>query len=204
MTTGTLPAKSLMTVDEFWDFVHRPENVDRSFELRRGEVVEMSRPRNPHCAATANLTRLLGNYSFDVGSGYVLSNDSGLVLAHEPGTVVGPDVAYFRETLKYDELNPKWGEIPPVLAIEVLSPNDRHALVNEKIEDYLQGGVKIVWLVDPEDKIVTVYRPDQSLKVMKRSDELTGGTDLPGLSLKVADIFRLPGDRPQPTQSPAG
>jgi Uma2 family endonuclease len=50
-TPGT--AKQLMTADEFWEFVHRPENPDRDFELIRGEVIEVSRPTKPHGAVAA-------------------------------------------------------------------------------------------------------------------------------------------------------
>lgn len=197
-------AKKLMTVDEYWDFVNRPENMDRLFELRRGEVVEMSRPKKPHGVVAGNIARILGNYSFAVGRGYVLSNDTGVVLQESPGTVVGPDVAYCLDANMYDDVEPKWAETPPVLAVEVLSPNDRTSEVNEKIADYQRAGVKVVWLADRELKTVTIYHPTRPLTVLKGADELGGGDELPGFSCKVADFFQLPGDRPPaPPQPPA-
>lgn len=189
-------AKKLMTVDEFWDFVNRPEHMDRLFELHRGEVVEMSRPKKPHGIVSGNIARILGNYSFAVGRGYVLTNDTGVVLEETPGTVVGPDVAYCVDANNYDDVEPKWVETPPVLAVEVLSPTDRTGDVNAKIADYQRAGVRVVWLADPEGKTVTVYRDKQNLVVLKQADDLVGGEDLPGFSCKVADFFRLPGDRP--------
>jgi Uma2 family endonuclease len=193
-----------MTVDEYWDFVNRPENMDRLFELRRGEVVEMPRPKKPHGVVSGNIARIVGNYAFAVGRGYVLSNDTGVVLEETPGTVVGPDVAYCVDANAYDDVEPKWAETPPVLAVEVLSPNDRTSEVNEKIADYLRAGVKVVWLADPELKKVSVYRPPLLLTVYKCGDELSGGEEMPGFSCKVADFFQLPGDRPTvpPTQPP--
>ncbi|MFO0826170.1 MAG: Uma2 family endonuclease [Gemmataceae bacterium] len=197
MTTPTVgAAKKLMTIDEYWDFVNLPENMDRLFELRRGEVIEMSRPKKPHGIVCGNIARVVGNYLFAVGRGYVLSNDTGVVLQETPGTVVGPDVAYCIDANNYDDVEPKWAESPPVLAVEVLSPTDKVSEVNEKIAEYLRAGVKVVWLADPEVKTVAVYRPNHHHVVLKSADDLSGGEELPGFSCKVADFFRLPGDRP--------
>ncbi len=57
----TIPT-TLMTADEFWDFVHRPENRDRIFELERGKVVELSRPGEVHGVVCANVMWILGAY----------------------------------------------------------------------------------------------------------------------------------------------
>jgi Uma2 family endonuclease len=195
-------AKKLMTADEFWEFVHRRENEDRNFELIRGEVVEVSRPTKPHGAVTALVAFELQLYVRSIRKGYVVSNDSGIVIAEDPDSVLGPDVAYFTDANKLEDLHPKWGDVPPVLAVEVSSPNDRPGRMNAKIQEYLTNGVKVVWQVDYEERNVTVYRPGKNLQVIKEDGELTGGDDLPGLSIKVADIFKLPGDR-QPPAPPA-
>jgi Uma2 family endonuclease len=195
-TPGT--AKQLMTADQFWEFVHRPENRDRDFELLRGEVVEMPRPRHPHGRVAFRIGFLLEQYAERVGRGYVVT-ESGVVLDDDPDTVLGPDAAFYTDTTAFDELDPKWAEVPPVLVAEVSSPSDRSGRVNTKIREYLTSGVKIVWQVDYEERIVTVYRPRTEFEVVPESGELTGGDDLPGLSIKVADIFKLPG---APTSNP--
>ena len=58
----TTTPTTLMTADEFWDFVHRPENRDRIFELERGKVVELSRPGEVHGVACTNVMWILGAY----------------------------------------------------------------------------------------------------------------------------------------------
>src|ERR1700685_679848 len=86
-TVGT--QKKLMTTDEFWDFVHLPENENRDFELIRGEVIELSRPRVPHGHVCARFVFRLQQYAERCGHGYVTCNDTGVVLREGPATVVG-------------------------------------------------------------------------------------------------------------------
>jgi Uma2 family endonuclease len=75
------------------------------------------------------------------------------------------------------------------LAVEILSPNDRAARVVRKITDYLKNGVGLVWLVDPEDRTVTVYRPDKGPFVVEGDQELTGEDILPGFRCRAAEFF---------------
>lgn len=194
--------KKLMTANEFWDFVQLPENENRSFELRRGEVIEVSRPTLPHCRLCFRVGVLIEQYAEGVGRGYVLTNDPGVVLEEYPDTVVGPDVAYFTDAASFDEIAPKWAEVPPLLAVEVQSPNDRPNALIAKVRDYLNNGVKVVWLVDYEDRTVSIFRPNRTPDVVTAAGEITGGDELPGLSIRVADLFRLPGDRPAEQPAP--
>jgi Uma2 family endonuclease len=206
MSTTPDTAKKLMTADEFWEFVHRPENLDRDFELIRGEVVEVSRPRHPHGRVAFRFGYLLEKYAERVEWGYVVT-ESGLVLEEEPDTVVGPDVGFYADTNVFGELDPKWAEVAPILVVEVSSPSDRPGRMNAKIQEYLANGVKVVWQVDFEERNVTVHRPNRSMEVVPESGELLGGDDLPGLTIKVSDAFKLPGGRspvrPPQTPSPA-
>ena len=194
----------LMTAEEFYEFVHRPENVDRCFELVRGEVIELSRPTKPHGVVCIRVGRLLDAYAEQRGSGYVTSNDSGVILERDPDTVRGPDVAFYEDAATFDELHPKYGEVPPLLAVEVLSPNDKPGKVMNKITNYLQSGVQRVWVLDPELRQVFIHRLDQSYRTLTQSDELIDDV-LPGFRCRVADIFRLPGEKavtPSPSPPP--
>ncbi|HEV3384128.1 MAG TPA: Uma2 family endonuclease [Gemmata sp.] len=191
-------AKKLMTADEFWDFVHKPENENRDFELIRGEVIEVSRPRTPHGLVCARIVYRLEQYAEKCGRGYVTCNDAGVVLREDPASVVGPDVAYFTDVNRFEDLHPKWGDRPPVLAVEVSSPTDRPGKINTKIREYLTNGVKVVWQIDYEERNVTVHRPEKTLEIIPESGLLTGGDDLPNLEISVADLFRLPGEKPAP------
>jgi Uma2 family endonuclease len=194
MTTATTGTKK-MTAEEFADFVSQPENENRWFELVRGEVIELPPPFKPHGFVSINLGRILGNYAFRRGKGYLTGNDSGVILERDPDTVRGPDVAYYEDADSFDELHPKYGEVPPLLAVEVLSPNDRADRVNRKITDYLANGVVLVWVIDPGDRTVTVYRPDRGPRTLHQTEYLTGEDVLPKFRCRVSDLFALPGEK---------
>ena len=78
---------------------------------------------------------------------------------------------------------------PPVLAAEILSPSDEHKDIVEKIELYLETGVAVVWIVDPDLRNVTVYRPGQQEILFAAGQELVGDPELPGFRVKVAELF---------------
>jgi Uma2 family endonuclease len=181
-----------MTVDDFYEFVNRPEHAGRWFELVRGQVIELSRPTRPHGIVCANTVRILGNDTFKRHWGYVVSNDTGVVLERDPDTVRGPDVALYDDVQRYEDLPVKWGDTQPRLAVEVLSPNDRADYIVRKITDYLNNNVDMVWVLDPVARTVTVYRKDAGPKLLYEHDRLTGDDVLPGFRCKVADLFVMP------------
>ena len=86
-----------------------------------------------HGVVCANISWALVDYVRKHGKGYVTGNDSGVILAREPDSVRGPDLAYYEDAQNTAEIHPKYGEVPPRLAVEVLSPNDRADRVIHKI-----------------------------------------------------------------------
>lgn len=205
MSTASATAKTatkLMTAEEFFDFCNRPENDNKWLELVCGEVIELPPPMRPHGVVSFNIARILGNYAFQRKKGYLTSNDSGVILERDPDTVRGPDVAYYEDAAAFDELHPKYGEVPPRLAVEVLSPSDRADRVMRKVTDYLRNGVELVWVVDPEARTVTVYTPDNGPRVFGEKEELKGEEVLPGFRCRVADFFLLPGEKPKKSKPP--
>lgn len=186
-----------MTVDEFFEFVHRPENRDRILELERGEVVEMSRPSVLHGYVCNNIGRILGNFTFERRKGYVCSNDTGLVVERNPATVRGPDLMYFENADRLEDLARGFSEAPPQLSVEVISPTDTPSRLNQRIRQQLKCGVSVVWLVDPELRCVTTYWAGTGRKVeeitLEENEELTGEPALPGFRCRVGDFFAFPG-----------
>jgi Uma2 family endonuclease len=187
----TLPT-TLLTANEFWDWVHRPENLDRHFELERGKVVEVSRPGEVHGVVCANVIWILSGYIRQRRKGYVCGNDTGILWECDPYTVKGPDVVFHDKICSFDELNPKYAEDVPSLAVEVRSPNDRMSKITRRISQFLKWGVELVWLIDPEDRTFAVYRRDRPAEVLEADEEVSGDGILPDFRCRVADFFYMP------------
>jgi len=196
MTTAiaTPQRTKLMTADDFIEWCSRPENTDRRFELVRGKVIEVPPPTKIHGVVSANIAYVLGGYIRQRGAGYITINDAGTLIERDPDTVRGPDVAYFTDADSFKDLHPKYGEQPPILAVEVLSPNDRINRVLSKIDDYVNNGVRLVWLVDPEDKSVRVFRLGSKPFTQGADEVIEGGDALPDFRCPLNEFFRLPKD----------
>jgi Uma2 family endonuclease len=89
-------------------------------------------------------------------------------------------------------------EVVPDLAVEVVSPNDLFQDVLAKMREYFQAGVSQVWIVLPAERQVYVYKSPTAVRILASSDELEGGTLLPGFRLSVATLFKseLPAQTP--------
>ena len=104
-----------------------------------------------------------------------------------------PDVAFVSlQRLRQAGTQPKddnaWNVVPN-LAVEVVSPNELAEDLLEKIEEYFQAGVQMVWVVYPRRQIIQVYESLTHIRGLTRTDELDGGTVLPGFRLPLATLF---------------
>jgi Uma2 family endonuclease len=78
----------------------------------------------------------------------------------------------------------------PDLAVEVVSPSDLYTEVEEKVSDWLESGVRMVVIVNPRNKTVTVRRSESEIIVLGESDTLDGGEAAPGWTMPIRDVFR--------------
>jgi len=189
----TVTQTKLLTAEEFYQWANRPENEGRCCELEQGRIVEMSRPGKLHGLICANVARILGNHVAARKKGYVCSNDTGVVVERNPDTVRGPDVLLFEDVDKVEQVEEKYGETPPVLAVEVLSPNDSYSRVRDRVHEQIRFGTALVWVLDPDARNVTVHYPDGSDKNVRENEELTGKDAPPDFRCRVAEFFSLPG-----------
>ncbi|HZZ81948.1 MAG TPA: Uma2 family endonuclease [Gemmataceae bacterium] len=183
-----------MTADEFYDFVNRLKNRDRHFELEDGEVVEEALPGELHCVVCGVAAALLVGYTRQVKSGHVCSNNVGLVLSRDPDTVYGPDIALFSGIVRFKDLETSWPKRLPKLIVEVLSPNDRQGKMQKRINKFLEKGVGMAWLLDPEEETLTIFLPNRQPIVLEGDEEVAGLKALPEFRCKVADFFTVAGE----------
>jgi Uma2 family endonuclease len=201
-TKTTSPTKP-MSSGEFFDWVHRPENRERWFELERGKVIEMPPPGVRHGVVCGNVGWILNGFVRQQNQGYVCTNDTGVILETDPDTVRGIDVTLYDKSVPYDNLTPRYATDLPNLAVEVLSPDDRPGRMTRRVSQFLRKGIPLVWVIDSEDRDVTVYRPEREPYVLDEQDEITGEEVLPDFRCRVADFFRMPGDPLHPAASAA-
>lgn len=161
------------------------------YELVRGELVRMTPPGGRHGEVAGETYWRIRNYLAEHGIGRVYPQDTGFLLAQDPDLVRAPDVAFVRaDRLRPPDQRETYLPLAPDLVVEVLSPSDRAGLVNDKLTDYLEAGVRLVWIVEPRRRTVTVYHPDWTVRVLREGDALDGGEVLPGFRPPVAAIFR--------------
>lgn len=186
-------ATARMTAEEFFDWANQPENAGKRYELENGEPIEMPPPGDRHGTVNSWIGHLLWMYAIRRGRGRVSSNDSALIVEIDPPTVRGPDLMFFDESTPVANISPRFPNALPSLVVEVLSPSDRWSKVQIRVKQYLQRGVPLVWIVDPIDYTVTVFRAGEMQVVLEESDELTGNGVLPDFRCRVAELFSLPG-----------
>jgi Uma2 family endonuclease len=177
----------LITAGEFFEW---PDEPGLRQELIRGEVVTMSLAGGLHGEVSMQIGRLLSNHVKPLKLGRTYAAETGFIVEHDPDTVRGADVAFVGNERLAMIANPlKHIPFGPDLAVEVRSPNDRDAEVEEKIGMWLAAGSQLVWDVDPEDRTVRVYRKGAEPVTLREDQEIDGGDVIPGFRRRVADFF---------------
>lgn len=104
-----------------------------------------------------------------------------------------PDVAWV-EISRWETLTPeqqrKFPPICPDFALELLSPSDNITTVRAKMQEYLDGGLRLGWLINPPDQQVEVYRPQQSPEILRAPTTLSGDPVLPSFSLALGWLWQ--------------
>jgi Uma2 family endonuclease len=174
----------LMTADEFLEM---PDD-GLLHELIRGEVVTMSLPGGLHGKISLEFGRLIANHVKPLKLGAVFAAETGFLIERDPDTVRGADVAFVRAE-RLTEITEKHVPFAPDLAVEVLSPHDRHDEAEAKVQEWLAAGSRMVWTVDPREQTVTIYRPGAEPITLTADQDLDGGDVLPGFVCRVALFF---------------
>jgi Uma2 family endonuclease len=159
-------------------------------ELVRGEVRTMTPAGRRHGKVAMRIGSRLGLYVEQHALGEVYAAETGFKLESDPDTVRAPDVAFLSRA-RVEETGDVIGYSPgaPDLAVEVLSPDDRFAAVEEKVFEWLDAGTRMVIVVNPQKRTATVYRSRTEITVLTEEDELEGADVVPGWRLPVREMF---------------
>lgn len=174
-----IPVSHTMTLEEFL------ENDFEGYEYVKGELVPMAAAAIVHGEIGSNVHFLLASHVRENRLGRLYIAETTFQLADR---VVKPDVAFVSiERLSEDKL--KGFSVAPDLAIEIVSPTDKHYDVTEKALAYLKAGTRLVWVIEPIMKTVVVYRSEMDVTLLNFEDTLTGEDVVKGFTCPVAQLF---------------
>lgn len=171
------------------EFANRPDPGYLE-ELVKGRIVAMPPPGLRHGYICLTVGSILRAFVDDHNLGRCFSNDAGTITERDPDSVRGPDLCFYSfERLPSELLPVGYAEAPPDLVVEVLSPHDRWPKVLVKVGEYLEAGVTVVVVLDPESSTVRLFRVDGSDVALGGSDELAIPDLLPEFRVQVARLF---------------
>lgn len=165
-----------------------------NYELVDGKLVERHMGMESSEIA-ARIVLLIGMFLRSHSIGRLFGADASYqCFPSAPNKVRKPDVSFIQsERLPGGHLPTGHCPIPPDLAVEVISPGDLAYEVEEKVAEYLQAGVPVVWVVNPPTRTVRIHRPRSAARgpiaELSGDDTLTGEDVLPGFSCKVSEFF---------------
>lgn len=177
------------------DFI-RLYDTEGPFELAEGERIAVQPRVAGQGVVLSNLFARLLNYE--------TSTDSAEIFASLPYVQTDvlnrvylsrvPDIIGYRSErwAAYISSTPDWEDRPPILvpdlAVKILAPTDHYTDVQAKVEGYLRDGVRMVWVIDPRRRSVTIYEGEQ-YHTASGDDMLRGGKLLPGFEMRVSELF---------------
>jgi Uma2 family endonuclease len=165
------------------------------YELIDGELKERNASVLSSCVA-GKVSKILDNYCDQTGAGIVLESELGYqCIPWKPRRILRADVSFIRaDRMSEERLSEGFCTIAPDLAVEVVSPNDLIEELDEKVEEYLRAGVKLVWIVRPAASAVQVFRADGSVSWLRASAEMSGEDVIPGFRCPVEAFFPMLGE----------
>ncbi|WP_204150618.1 Uma2 family endonuclease [Leptolyngbya sp. CCY15150] len=142
-----------------------------------------------------------GNRNIEIAADFVIWNrqsklgylfDSSTCFKLPGGGDRSPDVAWVEKS-RWDALTPdqrrKFPPLCPDFALELASPSDNLATLRAKMQEYLDSGLRLGWLINPQDQQVEIYRPQQPPDWVATPSTLSGETVLPGFELNLAWLW---------------
>ena len=166
-------------------------NRDLRFErTSTGELVVMSPAGSDTGRQNSGLSGQLWLWNRQVRLGVSFDSSAGFTLPN--GAIRSPDLSWIKQE-RWDTLNAsqkrKFAPICPDFVVELCSKSDRLIDVQIKMQEYLDNGALLGWLIDPESKSAQIYRQNQRVEVQNAPNSLSGEDILPGFELDLQEIW---------------
>ena len=189
ITVYTRPLVKDFTDDEFFEFcqLNQELRIERTAE---GDLLIMPPEGGETGNRSAILVTFLTQWAWQDGTGVTFASSTGFILAN--GAMRAPDAAWVRRsrlTALTADQKQKFLPLCPDVVVEIRSPSDRLNNLQEKMQEYLDNGTQLGWLIDPPSRVVYVYRPNRAVERLEHPATLTGDAVLPGFSLDLQIIW---------------
>ena len=136
------------------------------------------------------LGTLLTQWAWQDGTGVTSGSSAGFILPN--GAMRAPDAAWVlrsRLAALTAEQKQKFLPLCRDFVVEIRSQSDRLSMAQEKMQEYLDNGARLAWLIDPHSRVVYVYRPEQPVERLENPATISGDPVLPGFVLDLQKIW---------------
>ena len=177
-----------LTDEQFFDICQNNRDL-RLERTAQGELIVMPPTGWKSGSQNAKLTQRFGNWTDTDGTGIAFDSSTGFKLPN--GANRSPDAAWVQRE-RLEALNPdpaKFLPLAPDFVVELRSATDSLETLQQKMQEYIECGVRLGWLIDPQNQQVEIYRPRQAIEVLESPSCLSGEAVLPGFSLDLAQIL---------------
>ena len=182
MTVST----KLMTADELL----RLPGDGKRYELMDGILVEKSPAATERGLIAMKVGAILYQFVRQRQLGEVFAAETGFVLSSDPDTVRAPDAAFVAaDRLPSGGVPAGYMQLAPDLVVEVVSPSDTASGLQSKVHAWLDAGCRLVWVVYPATRSVTVFRSRHDVRALSEEHTLDGSPLFDEFNLEVRDLF---------------
>ena len=184
-----IPNTLRVTDDQFLELVRA--NPDLRMECTaEGELIVMSPTGSEGGNYNAELTTDFVIWNRQTKLGKIFDSSTGFKLPN--GATRAPDTAWVKQS-RWDALTPEqqkgFAPLCPDFVLELASETDDIEILQAKMQEYLDNGCSLGWLIDPKTRQIEIYRCDQEVEVLQNPKSLSGEDVLPGFTLNLETIF---------------
>ena len=184
-----MPPVAKLTDEQFYQLCQA--NRDLRFERNEtGDLIIMSPTGGETSNRNGRLIQQLFNWSDRDNTGIAFDSSGGFKLPNNADR--SPDAAWIpldKWNALTLEQKQKFLPLCPDFIIELRSPSDSLKTLQDKMQEYMENGTRLGWLINPQDKQVEIYRQDREVEVLNSPNSLSGENVLPGFILNLELIW---------------
>jgi Uma2 family endonuclease len=188
--TLVLDREHPLTDDEYFAFCEANPDI-RLERTSEGEIIIVPPAGFESDYRNADIVIQIGQWNGRAARGKVFGPTVQFLLPD--GSALSPDVAWMsneRQSRIPKEERRRFPRIAPEFVVEVMSPSDRLRAAQRKMRRWVENGVDVAWLIDPDNRVVHVYRPGQAPRLLREPEKIEGEGPVEGLTVDLKDVWQ--------------